>query len=471
MKLTPCLTLVFAVAACRDSVAPSKSQPSNIKVIAEGADPLALHLGQTIQLQAHRVDGAAAPIANDTVQFFWLSSDTTVVTVSQSGQATIVGLGIADVSARVRDTRLVSAPLSSDDGVGTVAVKGTYTVVDAGPVISAAMGAQHECIVREGGEAFCRGRNVEGQLGHGDLAVSSDWVSVIGGHTFASISTGEWHTCGLTSDHQAYCWGRGTHGELGNGRRTPLSSATPLLVTGGHEWSFLDVGGHGATCGITLTDNVPYCFGHDDMGQTGREPIISNDTVVAPISGAHTMSAIWTEHGLTCGLEVTGAVYCSGQWGEQTNTTSVGTTSFGTGIPQRIGGAVILERISIGNSHGCGLTSDGAAWCWGRGSEGQAGTGNYESSGTLRHVVDAPAFRSIHALGNSSCGITAGGEAWCWGSNGEFELGRSDKTMKTNRPVRVKIDTPLKWIQNGDDMSHETYAITESGQLIRWGVD
>ena len=453
MKAFYRLTLCVVVTACQDVAGPSERPASRIRIGPEATALPKLGLGDTIQLTAHRLDASGTPILNDMVRFHWASSDTTVLTVDENGQAVLVGLGSADAIARIRDTGVVSAPAANDTGSGRLTLNGTYTLVDGGSIISAGMGGQHQCIVRDGGAAFCRGRNAEGQLGHGDVAASTEWVSVVGGHTFVSISVGQWHSCGLTVEHQAYCWGRGHHGELGNGRKDVLMSTTPLLVTGDHQWSSLDVGGHGATCGITLGDNVPYCFGHNDMGQTGRDPLLFADTLVAPISGSHIMSVILTEHALSCGLEVSGEVYCFGE---------------GTGVPHRVGGTVVLDRISIGYSHGCGLTSAGAAYCWGNGEDGQLGTGEYTSSTTLRPVVDAPAFRSIHAFEGTSCGITDGGAIWCWGGNYLLALGRSNPVMRTNRPVHVRIDTPLRWIQNGDELGDEIYAITESGQLITW---
>jgi Regulator of chromosome condensation (RCC1) repeat len=80
--------------------------------------------------------------------------------------------------------------------------------------------------------------------------------------------------------------------------------------------------------------------------------------------------------------------------------------------------------LGVGGRHGCRLTTDGRALCWGRADAGQLGidltplrsTAVPVSSGTTR-------FTSIAAGGLHTCALTAEGQAWCWGENDVGQAG------------------------------------------------
>lgn len=465
--------LALLLTTCQDAFAPVGAMPNAIGLVTENYDYRTLHMGDTVTVHAFRLDRRGMPIIPDTVKFWWTSSDTTVLkVVDTTGLTTVVGLGEARVIAHFRDIN-VAMPSPYDTTSGSLKLVGMYTVIDPGPVRAAAVSYEHQCVVRNTGQAYCRGRNEYGQLGdgttepYGPLMDTLRWRAVSGGLSFVSISAGSYHTCGLTADQRAFCWGRAHHGQLGNGQRRTQFIAVPTEIIGDRRWLQLDAGGHGATCGITLPDRIPYCFGHNDAGQTGRAPINSSDTAVAPIDGSHHMSMILTEHFYTCGLETDGSVYCSGFWGPSTNTPNNFST-FGTTVPTRIGGTQVLTSISIAGDYGCGLDAQGAAYCWGWGSNGNLGTGDFSSSGTMRPVTGGHSFRSINAWESTSCGITHSGEAWCWGYIG---LGRvqSAAPLISAVPTLFRIPTKLKSLLNGDETPPYTCAITEAEEFICWG--
>jgi alpha-tubulin suppressor-like RCC1 family protein len=466
MILRSVLALSLILTTCQDSIGPLPQLPTAIGLVSENHEQRVLHLGDTARVRAYRLDRQGLPIIPDTVRFVWESSDTTVLAVDTGGHVTVVGLGEAEVIARLRDIN-VDIPSPYDTASGRLKFAGMYTVVDPGPVLSATMGEAYMCVVRTGGQAYCRGDNQHGSLGDGTQVFRNDWTPVAGGHSFTSITAGDWHTCALTADGRAFCWGRAHHGQAGNGRTVPWLYSIPNQVIGNHRWSWLDAGGHGATCLIKADDQVPYCFGHNDGGQVGREPIVGSDSVVGPIHGSHRMREIHTSHFFTCGLEVDGAVYCSGERGPPTNTPWPPQGSSYIGIPTRIGGAEPLTTISIGDNHGCGLNAAGAAFCWGWGFDGELGDGPSTSSGTLRPAAAGMIFRSIHAFHDASCGITTAGELRCWGGNAQYVFGRTSNP-RTPVPLRVKVP-PLRWIWTGDETVEQMCAITQADQFICWG--
>jgi alpha-tubulin suppressor-like RCC1 family protein len=88
-----------------------------------------------------------------------------------------------------------------------------------------AAGAVHTCALVEGGDAFCWGQNVSGQLGDGTNENRARPVPVVGEHRFVDLDAGGALTCATTADGARYCWGLNSSGQLGDGSR--VSRTTP----------------------------------------------------------------------------------------------------------------------------------------------------------------------------------------------------------------------------------------------------
>jgi Regulator of chromosome condensation (RCC1) repeat len=104
--------------------------------------------------------------------------------------------------------------------------------------------------------------------------------------------------------------------------------------------------------------------------------------------------------------------------------------------PVTIAGGLTFAAVSTGgdrsgNGHACGLT--GAAYCWGANETGQPGTGTYgySSSPIPIPVAGGLTFTAVAVGSNEpgyaglahTCGVTTAGAAYCWGLNGNGQLG------------------------------------------------
>lgn len=459
----------LAVSACGDDGVSPRPRQSLLAILPEHAHTAELHLGDTLRLQALRLNASGSPLVNDTVvRFVWESSDTTVVMIDEEGIAEIVGLGEASVTLRVADSTNPALPSNTDTASAAVELAGVPVVIHPGPLLGAFTAARHQCVVLASGFAECRGSNLDGQIGAGTLSGLSiaPWTRVVGDARFTSISGSLNHTCALATDGRAYCWGGNDRGQLGRGSFA-ARSATPAEIGGGHRWLDIHARGHSQTCGVT-TANVPLCIGHNDLLQLGRLPLASQDRLLGEWGSGHRLLAIRTEDFHTCGLQTDGAVFCSGRTGAASNSSLEGAAT----LPNRIGGTVALVTIAIGNWHGCGLDAAGAAHCWGSNEQGQLGTGDLEASGTARPVVGGLTFARIFALDYSTCGVTKGaGQTWCWGSNQGGTLGRTRMTMST-RPIRVNIGAGAHSIDRYGGLGATTAcAIDGSSRLVCWGLN
>jgi alpha-tubulin suppressor-like RCC1 family protein len=75
-------------------------------------------------------------------------------------------------------------------------------------------------------------------------------------------------------------------------------------------------------------------------------------------------------------------------------------------------GGLTFATVSAGFLHTCGVTTEGAAYCWG-----------LNGGGHPVAVVGGLTFGMLSTGGGHTCGITTEGAAYCWGDNRQGQLG------------------------------------------------
>jgi alpha-tubulin suppressor-like RCC1 family protein len=96
--------------------------------------------------------------------------------------------------------------------------------------VQVTVGVDHVCALTGRGQAFCWGKNEQGQLGDGTFTASSDPVPVSGGATWVQLSAGWYHSCGVTSRGSAFCWGSNAAGQLAADGFSPSPSPVRIVV-------------------------------------------------------------------------------------------------------------------------------------------------------------------------------------------------------------------------------------------------
>ena len=141
----------------------------------------------------------------------------------------------------------------------------------------------------------------------------------------------------------------------------------------------------------------------------------------APVAASsQTYSSIGTGDDQACGLTARGAAYCWGRNGD--GQLGDGTTdNSGVNGPQRVIGGLKFASISVGDHHTCGITARGKAYCWGANGYGKLGDGTTDSSdgNGPQRVIGGLKFTSISAGTDHTCGLTSRGAAYCWGRNAD----------------------------------------------------
>lgn len=332
-------------------------------------------------------------------------------------------------------------------------------------------GAYHTCGVTSGGAAYCWGSDGSGELGDGLGASETEShtpVAVAGGLTFVSVTAGYWHACGVTSGGGAYCWGQNQYGALGDGSTTDRS--VPLAVAGGVSFTSLTGGGN-HTCGLT-SGGAAYCWGYNFLGQLGDGSTTDRTTPVA-VAGGLTFASLAAGYWYTCGVTSGGAAYC---WGND-GASQLGDSSYiDRSTPVAVRGGLTFASLAAGGEHACGVTSSGAAYCWGANNAGQLGDGSHDTltltSGFKPHTPVAVAgglnFASLAAGWDHTCGVTSSGAAYCWGENLAGGLGAGLGFDFSPTPVAVAGGLTFANLTGGEQ---HTCGVTSSGAAYCWGAN
>ena len=291
--------------------------------------------------------------------------------------------------------------------------------------------------------------------------------------TYSSIGTGENHACGLTARGRAYCWGENDHGQLGDGTTDNSGVNGPQRVIGGLKFTSISVGEYD-TCGLT-SSGAAYCWGSGYYGELGDGTTTDDSGVNGPqrVIGGLKFTSISAGNQHTCGLTSRGAAYC---WGRNADVfdgdgaLGDGTTDdSGVNGPQRVIGGLKFTSISAGKHHTCGLTARGRAYCWGGNVYGELGDGTTDDSRVNgpQRVIGGLKFTSISAGNPHTCGLTARGRAYCWGRNVSGALGDgTEDASGVNGPQRVIGG--LKFTSISVGVGH-TCGLTARRKAYCWG--
>ncbi len=283
------------------------------------------------------------------------------------------------------------------------------------------VGNSFACAVTSDGTGYCWGNQADGKLGNGATAgtqvspVAIDMSALPPGTKWARLSAASSHACGITTAGTAYCWGLDTSGQLGNGAiNSTQARPSPVDVTAlpsGTSWAEISAG-FTHTCGITAA-GAAYCWGLDDRGQLGNGALPATVSPSPVDVGALPSGIAWSQISAvgngTCAVTNGGAAYC---WGQSNN----GRLGIGaTGADAMSPVAVDLSAMPAGTAwvavqtqttFSCGLTTQGAAYCWGRANNGLLGNGL--TSGNQTRPALPVALKTQVLIDTRSIGATMG---------------------------------------------------------------
>jgi alpha-tubulin suppressor-like RCC1 family protein len=169
--------------------------------------------------------------------------------------------------------------------------------------------------------------------------------------------------------------------------------------------------------------------------------------------------------GATCGVTTSGAAYC---WGTAESNV-FNTEPARRGIPTPVAGALRFSAIVSGVNDACGLTAAGAAYCWGDGEfPDQLGRGVAAATpDTVPALVSGDLQFKMLSAGSSptTCGLITSGAAYCWGSGWSGALGNGSDSDSAV-PVPVSGGLTFSSITSGGGFN---CGLTVGGAAWCWG--
>ncbi len=305
-----------------------------------------------------------------------------------------------------------------------------------------------------------------------NLSIASGGTSVVNFvvdcTTVASLALGALHGCALSSTGEAQCWGSNEFGMVGDGTST-TPRLSPVSVTGNNSFQAGSLSS-GYTHSCAIRSGRAVCWGLNFFAAlgVGTAGLFS----VAPVAVGNTTTPSFVRvstggyHG--CGLTSSGAAWCWG-WNQEGQTGQIGTAT--QLIPALVqAGPLAFTQLAAGESHTCALTASGAAYCWGGNGRGELGTdpiliGTQSNVPVL--VPGGHTFANIDAGSVHTCGVTVAGELFCWGSQENGQLGNGVVSVATSGPVLVSGGAQYQQVSAG---GQTTCAVTNVGAVQCWGA-
>lgn len=294
-----------------------------------------------------------------------------------------------------------------------------------GPVVSVAAGLDFSCALRADGSVACWGRNASGELGDGTRLDRFVPAPVSGLAEVTAIAAGPFHACALRHSGTVHCWGS--------------NQTSPVPVNGLNDAVTIAAGGigGGASCAVRRDASLA-CWG--SLGSAGAIGFgTTTPTTVPGLTGVVSVS-IGSSH--VCVLRSDRQVLC---WGDNGNGRLGDGTSTSRAMPTAVAGLTDASSISLGHEHGCATRVDAPPVCWGAANSGAVGDGDGDSLfatqgpsvSTPRALFGLVGATALQSGRDRSCALQATGELLCWGRGGNGELGSGNASAQHFTPVPV----------------------------------
>jgi alpha-tubulin suppressor-like RCC1 family protein len=328
------------------------------------------------------------------------------------------------------------------------------------------------CAVTADGEVLCWGK-LDPTIGVACTATPTPLKDAIGASTIAHNPL---HWCALTAGGNAYCGGDNLYGQIGNGTQgedvvpsAPVSDLTEVASV--HVLN--------NTSFALREDGTVWCWGHNDallgVGEkchnlclvpTMKEDLASVGILATGFSGS------WAGYGFACAILDSGQIEC---WGANYRGQLGNGTLLDSSVPTKVVGVEGAVAMAATNLTACAATADGLLWCWGRNTSGQLGTGSTPADdATLTRVNGPVGFSSLSATSMFSCATGTDERVWCWGASYKGNYGSGYGNVLAQTPTQVSWLAGVSQVSAGAGHSDDTGYSTTTCAVVQgtawcWG--
>jgi alpha-tubulin suppressor-like RCC1 family protein len=223
---------------------------------------------------------------------------------------------------------------------------------------------------------------------------------------------------------------------------------------GTSDWQSVSVGGD-HTCGLKLSGDV-YCWGSNQYYQLAQP---TSDTVCGKDQsryGCTRLPQLVQANGVkftsmsagarhTCAITAGRDAYC---WGGNESGQVAGFSPTGPTLV-RIQGSLGWTQISAGYSHTCAVRTDGALYCWGSNDRGQLGNGGFTANDGLVLVRISSPVAEVSAGQQRTCARTTLGAVYCWGAIWQSRSDGLELSSAQTSPALVPSSPAMAWLSVG----------------------
>ena len=247
-----------------------------------------------------------------------------------------------------------------------------------------------------------------------------------------------------------------------------------------------DAAGNTLTRPVTWQSSNPVVASVSATGKV-RALAIGNATITATSEGKNGTAAIGARlrfasvsagQDFTCGVTPLHTIYC---WGRNLG----GSLGDGTTIDRltpvavSLPAGVLVDSVSAGQDHACGLSTTGNVYCWGTNTFGQLGSGdaNPRTTPTLVTAINLSlTFVEVSAAAQFTCALATTNLIYCWGLNDKGQLGMATNvgTQTPNtRPELEVIGGPFRAVSatQGHACGIQSGGSGQDGTVVCWGLN
>ncbi|MFC4819970.1 DUF3616 domain-containing protein [Dokdonella ginsengisoli] len=278
---------------------------------------------------------------------------------------------------------------------------------------------------------------------------ASGWVSAAG---LGANNALEWTKSSVGDTEGSFASSGGAIGSPGRSARAGVAH-DPCGSVGAALVEKPLAAGDDHACGIR--NGVAYCWGIETRGQLGNGAgLTGNQQSPTPVDVSGLPAGIeWAAVDAadlhTCGLTTEGALYCwgagnSGALGAGPGVTGDQVSPVAVDISALPPGATFVD-VAVGEGHTCAVAADGTGYCWGSGGPGQLGIGGNGATVWVPTAIDMSAmpagtkWKRLSAGSIHTCGVTTGGDAYCWGNTTYGRIGSDQFDTNVYSPVAVDL--------------------------------
>ena len=214
------------------------------------------------------------------------------------------------------------------------------------------------------------------------VCAGNEWIALgAAGSKWTQVESFSKNGCAIKGDGTLWCWG---NQYLGDGVAYTEPSHIVQVGTNATGTIFSDwlsvSSQYNAVCGLR-ENGTAWCFGRQTDGALGNN-VDSSAYIYQPVqvgtSGTGTLWNDWIQVSAGCGVRSDGSAWC---WGNNANGEVGDNSDTDRLVPTRVGtagtGTLWSDWVEVikYSDHACGLRQDDTLWCWGRESNGQLGNG------------------------------------------------------------------------------------------------